>query len=379
MSKQMGNFILLNEAVRGHREVELGGKVKVIGWCADATRAALASGGDGLDDANFAIDLADTTILRLSTELKNAEEVMALPADHAASSPDAAKERFFRDAFLAKLDDAVAQADAAYASLRFRDAFKFSFYATLDARDEYRKACQLLGVAPNKAALVRFLTVLAVTASPILSHFCDYLWRFVLGLPGSVHKASWPALVLGAEERSRALALSKFLSGVEVRARQAIEKHRKAATKAAAAGASVAKSLTFIVAESVPAYHKATVDFIRATVPDPLQTSGRIESGDLMKLVAAHLKSKPEFARDVKMAMAVAAETFDDATSRGVAAYETTSSFDEVAFIDSQAEYIVKALVANGDAVERVSARLVQAGDKNAENARPGRPLIVVA
>jgi valyl-tRNA synthetase len=57
MSKQMGNFILMEEAIKGHRVVTINGVSKSVGWSADATRVALADGGDGLEDANFSLDV----------------------------------------------------------------------------------------------------------------------------------------------------------------------------------------------------------------------------------------------------------------------------------------------------------------------------------
>jgi leucyl-tRNA synthetase len=66
MSKSLGNFIILTDAVAR--------------WGADATRFALADAGDGLDDANFERETADNAILRLTTEDEYVRETLAAKA-----------------------------------------------------------------------------------------------------------------------------------------------------------------------------------------------------------------------------------------------------------------------------------------------------------
>lgn len=66
MSKSLGNFILLHEAI---------GR-----WTADGARFALADAGDTLDDANYERDNADNAILRLTTEEEYAKEIMEAAA-----------------------------------------------------------------------------------------------------------------------------------------------------------------------------------------------------------------------------------------------------------------------------------------------------------
>jgi leucyl-tRNA synthetase len=62
MSKSLGNFILLHEAIAR--------------WSADGTRFALADSGDTLEDANYERDNADNAILRLTTEEEYAQEML---------------------------------------------------------------------------------------------------------------------------------------------------------------------------------------------------------------------------------------------------------------------------------------------------------------
>lgn len=53
MSKSEGNFMTIEDSIRE--------------YSADATRLALANAGDGIDDANFATDVSNQSVLRLFT------------------------------------------------------------------------------------------------------------------------------------------------------------------------------------------------------------------------------------------------------------------------------------------------------------------------
>lgn len=64
MSKTTGNFRTIRQSIEE--------------FSADATRFALADAGDGLDDANFVFETANTAILRLTRDKKKwMEEVLA--------------------------------------------------------------------------------------------------------------------------------------------------------------------------------------------------------------------------------------------------------------------------------------------------------------
>ena len=369
MSKQMGNFILLDEAVRGQREMEMGDKVKMVGWTADATRVALANGGDGLDDANFAIDVADSAVMRLFNELKYVDEVLALPADAAGAETTNALEKFVRDVFVAQIDKCIDDADSAFAQMRYRDALVASFFNMFDARDTYRKSCALLGVAPNKTVQMRFVVVLAIITSPICPHFCEQVWRFKLQREGSVMNASWPTVAMPPAQRQVVLDKARFLATCESRARQAIEKH------AAKAGAAPAKGVVFLVGVTVPPWHQYVVDFLKDKAPNPKAMGADAPaSGELMKAVSAHVKAHPTFVKEMKGAVKVAADVYADALANGPSAYVTVTAFDEVELITQHASVLVKAL----GVVESVSARVVAKDDKNADVAKPGWPLLTV-
>ena len=129
MSKSVGNFIILEEAIAR--------------WGADATRLALADAGDGLDDANFERDTADAAILRLTTEEEWSKEVIA---DEEAGRLRTGSLTHVDRVFDAKISRAVVTTAAAYDAMRFRDALRNGFYALQLDRDTYRDTCAKLEI-----------------------------------------------------------------------------------------------------------------------------------------------------------------------------------------------------------------------------------------
>jgi leucyl-tRNA synthetase len=92
-----------------------------------ASGAPAAPAGDGLEDANFERDSADNlnTILRLTIEEDLIKELLAEEAGGtlrggALNFPDAV--------FEARINTAIASAEAAYEAMRFRDALQLGFY-----------------------------------------------------------------------------------------------------------------------------------------------------------------------------------------------------------------------------------------------------------
>ena len=348
MSKSTGNFILLNEAVQGHRMITLNDVTKPIGWTADSTRVALADGGDGLDDANFSLDVADTAIMRLYNEIKFAEEAFAAP-EPALQSP---AHQFHAKVFAARLDSAIVEADAAYASMRFRDALVAALFGLQEARDAYRKACALLREEPSAAVMRRFVEVMCVTLSPICPHFCDHLWRNVLRRPGSVMDASWP--VVGVPDAA-VLRAGDYVAQLETRVRSAVDKQL-------AKKKTVVSTVTLHVAREVPALHKRVIDMMRA-LP---------RGKDLLTRLSVQLKD--EIAKpDMKEAMKVAASVHANFEVEGERAFETALPFDELATLQ-----LCKDMLAHTLGLDALVVTGEPPANANTE-AVPGKPLIVMS
>ena len=90
------------------------------------------------------------------------------------------------------MNDCVRRADAAYHDMRFRDALQIGFYEMQGVRNSYRDACIKMGVLMEKPLLKRFGELECVMLAPIVPHFADNLWRFVLGRTENLWHNSWP-------------------------------------------------------------------------------------------------------------------------------------------------------------------------------------------
>lgn len=98
MSKSTGNFLTLTEAINL--------------FSADGTRFALAEAGDGVDDANFEMDIANAAILKLFTLKDWMEEVLREGRDGKLRDDEG---KLFHDrVFLNDVNRLIDEADKAY-------------------------------------------------------------------------------------------------------------------------------------------------------------------------------------------------------------------------------------------------------------------------
>ncbi|KAJ4968028.1 hypothetical protein NE237_014729 [Protea cynaroides] len=106
--------------------------------------------GDGMDDANFVFETANTAILRLMKEISWMEEVLA-----AEFSLRRGPRCTYAGVFDNEINIAVKMTEQHYNDYMFREALKTGFYDLQSARDEYRFSCGTGGMN------------------------CDFLWRFM--------------------------------------------------------------------------------------------------------------------------------------------------------------------------------------------------------
>jgi len=170
MSKSTGNFMTCTDAVDE--------------FSADAMRLALADAGDGLDDANFSTKTANAAILRLYTQVKWIEEVLA--AKDMRSGPAST---FMDRVFENQINRAIIDTDTHYAQTNYREALRTGFFELQSARDTYRVDVGTEGM--NRDLLLRFIEVQTLLLAPICPHVCEHVWK-LLGKPGSVRRAAWP-------------------------------------------------------------------------------------------------------------------------------------------------------------------------------------------
>ncbi|CAN6198747.1 unnamed protein product [Urochloa humidicola] len=173
MSKSTGNFLTLEEAINK--------------YSSDATRFALADASDGMDDANFVTETANSAVMRLTKEISWMEEVVASESKLRAGSPATYADHVFEN----EMNIAIKETEKSYKLFMFRDALKSGFYDLQLARDEYRLSCVSAGM--NRDLLWRFMDVQTRLITPICPHYAEHVWQKILKKEGFVIKAGWPA------------------------------------------------------------------------------------------------------------------------------------------------------------------------------------------
>ncbi|CAM9579136.1 unnamed protein product, partial [Phaeothamnion confervicola] len=175
MSKSKGNFLMLEECVRR--------------FSADATRFALAEAGDTLEDANFAISVADSAIIRLFKEQEWSRAVL----DDAAAGRlrDGPPSCFMDRAFGNQMSVLVRRADEQFGKMLWRDGLKEGFNIMQALRDFYRDWCARSDVAMLRSLVLQFVEWQTIILAPVCPHYAELVWE-MMGREGSVLQASWP-------------------------------------------------------------------------------------------------------------------------------------------------------------------------------------------
>ncbi|CAN1235730.1 Leucine--tRNA ligase, cytoplasmic [Linum perenne] len=154
MSKSTGNFRTLRQAIEE--------------FSADATRFSLADAGDGVDDANFVFETANSAILRLTKEIAWMEEVLAAESTLRTGTPSTYADKVFEN----EMNIAVKMTEENYSQCMFREALKTGFYDLQTARDEYRFSCGSSGM--NRDLVYRFMDVQTRLITPICPHYGEH-------------------------------------------------------------------------------------------------------------------------------------------------------------------------------------------------------------
>jgi leucyl-tRNA synthetase len=204
MSKSSGNFLTLREAVEK--------------YSADAMRMALAESGDNLENSNFTHGSANGSILRLYKFVEFFREIFGhLPQNRKGEMTP-------RDRVcLARIDEAITKATAAYDAMNYRDALIATVYDLKSDVDGYVSATAELG-GVHAEVMQRYMEVQLVLIEPIAPHTSQYLWREVLKKEGFLCDAKWPT-VSGLVDVKITLAEDKWLQAVlsEIRIKIGLE------------------------------------------------------------------------------------------------------------------------------------------------------------
>ncbi|MFQ5918902.1 MAG: leucine--tRNA ligase [Thermoplasmata archaeon] len=326
MSKSRAGALFLRDAMRD--------------WGADATRLGLAQGGEGLDDASFDTEFAETAGRRLAG-LHAA--VVSKPAMTEEVRPI---DRWFRSI----LHRAIQGTTTAMESLSHRTALKHAYF---DLQREWSWYLRRVGDVPNGALWEEFQEVQAKLLAPYVPHLAEEIWK-ALGKRGFIHDAPYPKASEEAVD-SRAEAMEEFLKDALDDVRQILKATRLAP-----------KRVTFYTA---PPWKRAVYE-----VAARLHAQGKLDARTLIKQarkesdVADHGAALPYFAKRL----------VSDREKRGPGRLESNDwTVDESAFLRQAIPFAQTELRAEVTVYQEGDPDIVDPLSK-ANQATPWRPAIFV-
>eukprot|EP00698_Gefionella_okellyi_P005563 TRINITY_DN15067_c0_g1_i1.p1 TRINITY_DN15067_c0_g1~~TRINITY_DN15067_c0_g1_i1.p1 ORF type:complete len:1078 (+),score=262.34 TRINITY_DN15067_c0_g1_i1:34-3234(+) len=319
MSKSTGNFLTLSEGVEK--------------YSADAMRFALAMAGDGVEDANFADEVANSAILKLYTFYELARDL----ADGKEKTRTGPADHFWDNVLMSVINKVITETDKHYAAMNMRDAMMSGFFELQEQLNRYRMGTRT--ILMHADVMKRFITVQCLLLSPITPHTAEGVWN-ILGNQDSIMNARWPEAgpvneVLLAEanyliETSRAMRKALDFTG-----------QPKAAKKGAPAVPQVRCNTAYVyVAKRYLGWQGIVMERLAAIFA---REGGKWP--DTKELVP-ELKAVPELSDGAtwKKVMPFVQAVQQNVQTRGVAALAVESPFDELALLRSQQAFMAEAL-----------------------------------
>jgi len=343
MSKSTGNFLSLSEAVDK--------------YSADGTRFGLADSGDSLEDANFTTEAADNAVLRLYTQIKWTEEIVAA-TDMRQGPPNTFEDRVFES----QINWAIVETDKHYKATNYREAVKYGFFDLQTSRDNYRVAVGSQANM-NRQLVLRFIEVQALLISPICPHFAQFVWG-LLGKTEVIQRARWPTVGTVNEVL---LKQNDYLQEIihQFRLRKDAHVKPKKGKKGEAEEIIVPPTkATIQVIKSFPVWmqktHKILHPIFSKLAPGQVPDKKEIQSA---------LSSDEDVKKQMKQIMSYVEVIKEDFLKSGMSALDLKMPFDEKAFLEESKEFIRKSLGLQSLSIE-------DAKEDESSNNKPGRPHI---
>jgi len=355
MSKSTGNFLMLHETITE--------------YSADAVRFTCADAGDSLDDANFERATANNAILLLTKEEEWYKTVLGDSADPTVvrTGDGGAVGRFYDTVLESRINAAITAAREKYEGMLFRDAVQIAFYGLRNARDAYRDACEKSGIGLNAAVVQRYVEVQMALMAPITPHFCDYVWRNVLGKTTCVREGSWPEV---GPIDEMAIKKWEFVER-QVRAVRLVLARRAGKGQAAATG------VNFFTTETNPEWRTAAVEFLASKFDDETGTLPKTTMKEAKGVLGRALKGGSKKAMATAMQF-VGEMVRDKVPAMGRGAFDLKTPFNESETLSANADYIKAALdipaVVVIDAAAAATSDMPDSARRPAANAMPGDP-----
>jgi leucyl-tRNA synthetase len=160
MSKSLGNFYTISDFCDR--------------YSSDASRIALATAGDSIDNANLQLNEADNSILKL-VNLEDTIKELCANIDTLRTSETNAHLEFYDKVFENKIKEITYLADQFYDGMVMRDVLKEVFYNMSSIREDYKSYCGNLGM--RRDLVLKWIETELILLYPIAPHFCDILWK----------------------------------------------------------------------------------------------------------------------------------------------------------------------------------------------------------
>ena len=363
MSKQKGNFILLNDAIEQYG--------------ADSLRLALALAGDTLDDANVEIKSVDGLVLRLSSldnwyqELPNT----LIGARTGVSKDDMLD--FYDRLFNAQIRQAVSKCEASYDKMVFRDVIKDAFYTLVHAREDYRLSCGAGGM--HRDLLLLYAEIQLLLIFPITPHFSEIIYSDVY-LPTlneeerskkatQITKANFPVITVSSSDK-QVLAQADYLQKLSRSVRSSLQKINKKSK-----GFEV-KRVTIVVADNFMDWQLKVLEELRK-----LEFSDKGEVKGDWKAAIKELNSNSD-KNFGKKSMEFASHRLKSTLEEGPSALASNLPFDEYVILNRYIDQIFRGMTSNFEKRVIVSKDALMDGNKNvvqaAQNCIPGNPAVIL-
>ncbi|KAI9921675.1 hypothetical protein PsorP6_002514 [Peronosclerospora sorghi] len=354
MSKSMGNFLTLKDCA-----AEFG---------ADATRFACADAGDGMDDANYALDTCRMAILRLTTE----EEWIKRVVDE-KTSLRTGDFNFNDKVLLNQMNHLIKTTASFYERLQWREGLHSGFFEYQITRDSYRDICARSEVPMHHAVIMRFIESQLIILSPICPHFCEYMWT-AIGNESFVSVAPWPE----TDEVDHALLRAgDFLNKVTRSFREVLTKSSNNMCKKGTASSEPASKPTHAqvyMTTEFPEWQQKVLIFM----DDLFDDATKQIPADFMKQLKGEIAKDDSLKKITKNVMQFAAFVKAEAELRGREALELRMPYDQKSVLASNKLYLCRSLELEDIDFYYVSEEIQNADSKKMETASPGKPAIYV-
>lgn len=326
MSKSKGNFISMEQAIAT--------------WGADATRFACADAGDGILNANYDRVIADSAILKLTTELEYISDLVGPAAKgksmgtflRAAGAPAVWLDGWFANEMVRIASSAADK----YGTMKFKEALKVGWYLMQEARDRYRAGTAQVGAAVE---LIRqWAEWQALMMVPIAPHWAEEIWE-LLGKPGLAVHARWPTSPKAEDETITAAGQYLFDVNHSLSVALINRGKKKPAKGAPPADTEKANQVNLYVALAFPRWKEIVLDLLRAHYSEE---TGEVDPCVLKDVIPKHAelasfnkgKQVPQFAAMMR----------EEAKSKGKVALALKMPFDELSVLSENAAYMCATL-----------------------------------